>query len=441
MLPPVFDRLKYRKSRQPGCNVLGLPSLKLKKYQWALCLAVLFSCSSKSGAEQSDRVKAQSPPPIKRATENHRENNSAVRMFRGATNRTGQSNQRGPRAAHPIWAFRTGGRIYADPTVAQDGTVYVASHDGFLYAVAPDGKEKWSFDAGGKIWATPAIGDDGTIYFGSDADKLFAVTPEGRLKWSLSTEMPPEKKGEKVPESTWDVDTSPLLGADGTIYFACHYYLYAVRPSGELRWRFQAGTGRVKIFSSPAMGDDGTLYFGTQGNRFFAVGGTGVARWNIVTEGDNDSTPAVNGDIVYFGSDDGKVRAANSATGELKWTADLKHPIRAPVSIGHDGTVYAAVYATEPFVVALSGDTGAELWRYKTDAGEGAFFGIQSGILVDKEGYLYFGSRDKFIYCLSPKGTLKWRYETGDQVDSGPVLGPDGTLYAGSDDKRLIAIK
>jgi outer membrane protein assembly factor BamB len=45
------------------------------------------------------------------------------------------------------------------------------------------------------------------------------------------------------------------------------------------------------------------------------------------------------------------------------------------------------------------------------------------------------------VYCLTPDGKLKWRFETGDQVDSGPVLGKDGTLYVGSDDHRLTAFK
>ncbi|MFO8070577.1 MAG: PQQ-binding-like beta-propeller repeat protein [Polyangia bacterium] len=43
------------------------------------------------------------------------------------------------------------------------------------------------------------------------------------------------------------------------------------------------------------------------------------------------------------------------------------------------------------------------------------------------------------IALLSPDGELVWRHETGDQVDSGPVLAPDGTLYIGSDDHRLYA--
>ena len=46
--------------------------------------------------------------------------------------------------------------------------------------------------------------------------------------------------------------------------------------------------------------------------------------------------------------------------------------------------------------------------------------------------------------CFAPRATmaesLKWRYATGGQVYSSPVLGPDGTLYVGSNDKHIYAI-
>ncbi len=362
-------------------------------------------------------------------------------MFRGNPARSGVSSFKGPRTAKPKWAFRTKGRIYADPAITHDGTILTASHDGFLYAVSADGKEKWSFNAEGKIWSTPAVAEDGTIYFGSDADKFYALSPDGKAKWTLSTEMPAEKKGEKIKESLWDVDTSPALGADGTIYFACHYYLYALRPDGELKWRFQAGLGRVKIFSSPALDSEGNIFFGTQGKRLFAVNASGKAIWNVETNGDNDSTPSVQKDTVFFGSDDNKVRALDTKTGELKWEAELGESIRAPITTGKNGVIYAATYSQKPFVEAIDANTGQSRWRFFIEPGDGAMYGIQSGILEDEEGYLYFGGRDGYVYCLTPQGKLQWRYKTGDQVDSGPVLDKNGTLYTGSDDKRLWAFE
>ena len=38
-------------------------------------------------------------------------------------------------------------------------------------------------------------------------------------------------------------------------------------------------------------------------------------------------------------------------------------------------------------------------------------------------------------------GTVLWEFETGGFVDSSPAIGSDGTVYVGSIDKKLYAIK
>ena len=38
-------------------------------------------------------------------------------------------------------------------------------------------------------------------------------------------------------------------------------------------------------------------------------------------------------------------------------------------------------------------------------------------------------------------GTVLWEFETGGDVYSSPAIGSDGTVYVGSHDKKLYAIK
>ena len=38
-------------------------------------------------------------------------------------------------------------------------------------------------------------------------------------------------------------------------------------------------------------------------------------------------------------------------------------------------------------------------------------------------------------------GTVLWEFETGDAVGSSPAIGSDGTVYVGSEDNKLYAIK
>ncbi len=46
------------------------------------------------------------------------------------------------------WKFQTGNRIYSSPVIGRDGTVFIGSDDGSLYAINPTGYLKWRFRAG-----------------------------------------------------------------------------------------------------------------------------------------------------------------------------------------------------------------------------------------------------------------------------------------------------
>ena len=80
---------------------------------------------------------------------NAQSEDSAWPMFHGSSQHGGQSPYDTSRIDGTIiWSFETDDGIEAGPIIGADGTIYVASHDGYLYAINPDGSEKWSFSAG-----------------------------------------------------------------------------------------------------------------------------------------------------------------------------------------------------------------------------------------------------------------------------------------------------
>jgi outer membrane protein assembly factor BamB len=345
------------------------------------------------------------------------------RTFRNDRRHTGRSPYRGPASATLSWSYRTGGRVSSQAVIAPDGTIYVGSHDHFLYALDPHGGEKWKRDLGDRIYATPLVDDDGNVYCGSDGDVFSSFAPSGELRFRLETE--------------GDADTGAVVAPNGAIHFAAGNHLYALTKDGTVRWRFEA---RSKIYSTPAVDDDGTVYVGSQDDELYAVAADGRLRWSYRTQGDNDASPAIGDDgTIYFGSDDGRVYAL-TRDGELRWSTPLDGYVRAPLALGLDGSIIAGVYGPRPRVVSLDAATGELRWFFPVTVTDSPEIGVHSGPLVDADGNIYVGAHDDYLYSLTPEGDLRWIFGTDADVDGSPIVSQDGVLLVGSDDGNLYAL-
>ena len=160
------------------------------------------------------------------------------------------------RDGSPRWTFQTGDRIRAPPSIGADGTIYVPSSDGRLYAVHPDGSERWSVvvrrSIGGipQVTSPPSIGPDGAIYVLGRG--LFAINPDGSIRWHFDS-------------STSGFRTTPILGADGTVYLGAGVTVTALDAQGRVLWDYNPGDpwdlspARRYVAASPAIGVDGTI--------------------------------------------------------------------------------------------------------------------------------------------------------------------------------------
>lgn len=111
---------------------------------------------------------------------------------------------------------------------------------------------------------------------------------------------------------------------------------------------------------------------------------TGSIRWEYVADAPVRFAPTVREDVVYFGADDGKVRALDLATGQLRWQAEVgpglpwimgnnrlisPHPIRTSV-IFHDESVYACagLFPSQGvFAACLDARQGSLKWRRRIE--------------------------------------------------------------------------
>ncbi len=301
------------------------------------------------------------------------------------------------------WNFGTGVDFsFWHPAIGPDGTIYMSALDANLYALDEDGTLKWTFDLGappgGNNDYMPGVDPNtGTIYSDISGNSMVAINPDGTEKWRLFINA--------------DLDSTPVVGPDGTIYFgtdSAPFALFAINPNGTEKWQFNTGND---VDTVPALSPDGTTVYAVSNDNFLYAVNTadGSERWRfpILTEPfEITSSPTVKSDgTIYVGSDDFYVYA-------LKPAARLADP----TGIGG--------------VNALLGE-----WRFRTN-GE-----IESSAALDPDdGTIYIGSDDGNLWAIRPNGTEKWRFPTGDLIDSSPIVDLDGTIYIGSLNGRVYAI-
>jgi outer membrane protein assembly factor BamB len=365
------------------------------------------------------------PPPVTRA------DGDGFRSFRAGPLRAGRSARIAPAAPMERWRFDVGGPIRVQPALDPGGAVYVASLDGKVCRVLPGGVEDWCWAADDRIYSVPWIGDDGLAVFGADTDLLYGLGGDGRVRWTM---LPPD--GTERPE--WhDVDTSPIVsGRVG--YVGAGIYLYAFDLQGAVRWR--AATGG-KVFSSPAVLPDGTVVVGSQDDRLWAFRPGGAVRWTYATDADVDGTPAVDEvrETIYVGADDGRVHAV-SFDGRPVWSAKVGGFVRSGIAIDRVGRVYAATFGPTARLAALDPETGEIRWSQALASGPTAEFGVRSSPITDAAGTVIVGVPGGSVRAFSPEGRPVWTVRVPDDVDSGPILASDGTLYFGCDDGFLRAV-
>jgi len=213
------------------------------------------------------------------------------------------------------WEKKTNGLIESCPVMSQppESVIYVGDRapSPLLHAIPDnDSTANWTFPLPVYMDGCPSVGADGTIYAGlpigikdvkpeerANATTLLAVKPDGTKKWAL-------------PMMDW-VDTQPAIGADGRIFVTTGYpeeALVAIKPTGVVDWKFGANVGVYD--SSPSIGGDGTIYFGCEDKHLYAVDPSGKLRWKYQTKGQIKSSPSIGADgTLFFGSNDGMVYA------------------------------------------------------------------------------------------------------------------------------------
>lgn len=323
-----------------------------------------------------------------------------------------------------LWQATTGNSITASPAIAPDGSVYIGSIDGYVYAYNPDGSQKWTpFNTGGLVdTCSPAIGDDGTVYVGSFSGYLYALDgATGTLKW------------QKQVASGGTVANSPAVAADGTIYVRSNDgYLVAFSSTGAQKWTYPVPGAS---YSSPVIAPDGTIYVGADNGKLYAITAAGATKWSSPFTADSEiyTTPALDAaGNIYVATTSGQNVYSITPSGTLRWKHHIGGACTSSPAISADGTtLYLAGYDHVLYALAIA--DGAQRWTYPLGDEVRA-----SSPAIDADGVVYVGCYDGLLYAIKPDGSLDRTYPTGDWIRSSPAIAGH-RLYVGSNDRKLYA--
>jgi len=326
------------------------------------------------------------------------------------------------------WSYDYGALLVGSPAIAKEGTIYFGAGrfgfgaDSVFFALNADGTPKWRFEDFGRggTWSSPAIADDGTAYCVSRIG-TFAFNPDGALTWKL--------------DSGTEGASSIALAPDGTVYWCDFRFLNAVDANGTIIWQLDGGYE----FNHPVVDRNGVVYYNHDDRgTLVAVRTDGTLKWEFADSTSHltfDSVVIDGNGALYFLSSSGILYCVDRS-GKLQWKIprlNLVNGINVP-AIAPDGTIVVAAF---DLLYAISSD-GRQLWQTKVSR-------VSSPPVVDAVGNIYlthpgFPEIPHRVTCYSSDGVLKW--ELTDlplmTITGGTPLGPDGTLFFGSQNKPYI---
>lgn len=322
------------------------------------------------------------------------------------------------------WSFTTMDWIDASPVIGRDGEIFTASYDGYVYCVEPTGKLRWAYNSGGLYTASPVLHQNG---------QLIVASADGVVLALSDLEKP-------TPTPAWfyvvngEIDASPAVGPDGTLYVACKSLSNNVEravllaldtapdATSRVLWQYvdtpAQDADASRFLSSPAIGADGTLYLGLgrtlatstsetlDSGALLAIHGDGSLKWALPVDDKSDAPPAIGVDgTIYYASRNGYLYAVSSE-GEKRWELYLGDIFYSGPVATDDGHIVIASFAgfgnsSLNVIKPNSENTAAAVLWYATMEGY-----IDATPSIGKDGAIYVGGLSGTFYQLSSELSL-----------------------------------
>ncbi len=135
----------------------------------------------------------------------------------------------GLQQAEVAWTFDADTAFSGGPAVAADGTLYLATEGGTLYALRSGGEVVWETSLVTGAVGAPALSAEGMLYVVDLEGGLSAFTATGEARWHLQ------------PEDAGRGYTGPMVAPEGSIYYlftrSGKLVVHAVTAAGKTQWK------------------------------------------------------------------------------------------------------------------------------------------------------------------------------------------------------------
>jgi len=300
-----------------------------------------------------------------------------------------------------LWTCDTGYTIASTPAVWKDLAI-VGDASGKVYALSlKSGKAQWTFKTANAVYSTPDVSGDLVVFASTDGNVYALKAVNGKEVWRCPTSRP--------------IVACPRI-AEGAVYIGSSEGIFRALDlaSGKPLWQFDHLAGFVE--TKPLL-YDGKVIFGAWDQYFYALDAkTGKLAWKW--KGDKPGpmySPAAcwpiaaNGKI-FIVAPDRKMTALDPRTGQQIWRTGAC-VVRESIGLSQDQTRFY-VRAMNDFFYAFS--TAALLPDKVWELNAGFGYDINSAMLVEKDGVLFYGTKNGLLFAIAPKtGAIQWEHKLG----------------------------
>jgi outer membrane protein assembly factor BamB/predicted phosphodiesterase len=331
----------------------------------------------------------------------------------------------------PKWVFSSNANVISTPAVANNLVIF-GNQNGVVTALGQqDGKKKWTYKTQGAVFSSPAV-RAGKVVLGSGDGHVYCLNVlTGQLMWKVKTEA--------------SVLGSPVIVGD-TVFIggSDHSFMALNLKNGNAFWKFTGLQGPV--VSTPLIYGN-MVIFGAWDKNLYAVNrsnGQLAWQWNpgftVINFSPAACIPVAHDSVVYVVCPNRTLYAIDAVSGTTLWQ-NSETRVRESIGMSADGK-YVYGKTMQDTVVAYATSRTAQRPAWVMHAG----FGYEHvpSMLIEKDGQLFFGTRNGVVYAVDPATQkISWAYKIDNSmVNTVRVLDKKHVIASTMDGKvTLLGVK